>query len=233
MCDGVDVSQIVSLLDRVVLSVPEAARQLRIPQSTLRHWLEGHTVRGKWYEPVLRPTPEGHNQVTWGEMVEASYLRRYREHRVPMQQLRPFIERAREVFDTRYPLAHRAPFVGGGRKLLLEVQNAVNLNPDLRAVIELKSGQLELDYRAHSYIEHVEFGDLVDEVYRLRPDGRKSPVVNDPRLSAGSATVRGIRTEILAEQATAGASIREIAEDFGLSVGEVSAALHHEFAQTA
>ncbi len=150
MCDGVDVSKVVSLLDRVVLSVPEAARQLRIPQSTLRHWLEGHTVRGKWYEPVLRPMPEGHNQVTWGELVEASYLRRYREYHVPMQQLRPFIERAREVFNTRYPLAHRTPFVGGGRKLLLEVQNAVNLNPELRAVIELKSGQL---HRSCSYCD--------------------------------------------------------------------------------
>lgn len=58
-------------------------------------------------------------------------------------------------------------------------------------------------------------------------------MVNDPRLSAGSATVRGIRTEILAEQATAGATISEIAEDFDLSIGEISAALNHELAQTA
>jgi len=45
--------------------------------------------------------------------------------------------------------------------------------------------------------------------------------------------VRGIRTEILAEQASAGAPVDEIAEDFGLPVDLVKAALSYEWSAAA
>jgi hypothetical protein len=38
-------------LDRELYAVGEAARLLRVPQSTLRWWLEGRAVRGKQYLP--------------------------------------------------------------------------------------------------------------------------------------------------------------------------------------
>ena len=44
----------VSLLDVPVMPMREAARQLRMPPSTLQHWLEGGERRGTSYPPVLR-----------------------------------------------------------------------------------------------------------------------------------------------------------------------------------
>jgi uncharacterized protein (DUF433 family) len=55
----------------------------------------------------------------------------------------------------------------------------------------------------------------------------------DPLVSSAAATVKGIRTEILAEQAIAGTAIDEIADDFDLSVDYVKAALAHEFRTAA
>ena len=68
----------VSYLEVPVMAPSEASRQLGIPASTLKHWLDGHHVGSRFYPPVLRPESSPGADVTWGEMVEADYLRAYR-----------------------------------------------------------------------------------------------------------------------------------------------------------
>ena len=64
--------------------IGEAARFLLITPTRLRRWLEGKTIAGRWYQPVIRPEPTGDDSVTWAEFVEASLLREYRR-RVSLQ----------------------------------------------------------------------------------------------------------------------------------------------------
>lgn len=47
----------VSVLDREMYSEAEAARLLRVAQSTLHYWLDGGTRRGRQYKPVIRAEP--------------------------------------------------------------------------------------------------------------------------------------------------------------------------------
>lgn len=216
-----------SYLDTSVLALPEAARQLVIPVSTLRHWLEGHTIDGRFYGPVLRSESTGSSDVTWGEMVEADYLRAYRSKGVSMQTLRPFVQQARERFGLRYPLAHLRPFTDG-RRLLLELQTEAHLSDALRVVYQLHDGQLELDHRAESWLDRVERAADNDTAARIRPDGPNSPVVHDPQLSSAAATVAGVRTEIIREQYECGEETRDIAQTFGVPIDHVLAALSHE-----
>jgi uncharacterized protein (DUF433 family) len=215
------VDTVVELLERPLMAVPEAARQLAIPASTLKDWLNG---RGH-HPPVLRDSVSETASVTWGEMVEALYLRRYRRQGVSLQRLRPFIQAARVQFGIRYPLATLRPFVGDGRRLLLELQEQFGLPEDLRVVYELRTGQLELDYRAQSYLEQVVFDDDTKVATQIR---HGELVVNDPQVSSGAATVRGIRTEVILEALDTGAHPREIAQDYGLPIRYVIAALEHE-----
>jgi uncharacterized protein (DUF433 family) len=222
------------VLDRQVLSVREAARQLRIPATTLIHWVEGGERQGRWYDPVLRAEPTGVRDMTWGEMVEARYLRAYRQKNVSMQQLRPFINRLRDEFGVPYPLAHFQPFIGAGRRLLLEVQESVGLPDELSAVYEVKTGQLILDPRAVDFLEQVEFAEGGKrEAERIFPAGRDSPVVMDPRIASAAPSVHGIRTEILAELADADVPVEVIADDFNLPLAVVKAAVGFEWSQAA
>jgi hypothetical protein len=55
----------------------EAARQLGIPATTLIRGLEGDHRGGACYPPVLREEPTGQADMSWGEVVEARYLRAY------------------------------------------------------------------------------------------------------------------------------------------------------------
>jgi uncharacterized protein (DUF433 family) len=224
----------VDLLDRRVMTAQEAARQLGIPATTLIRWLEGDHRGGAYYPPVLREEPTGQADMSWGEVVEARYLRAYRAKSVPMQRLRPFIADMRQKFGVPYPLAHYKPFASG-RRLMLEVQEQRHLPEALRMVYEVSTGQLILDARVTGYLERVDFAETADqEALRIRPAGKESPVVIDPMISSGAATVRGIRTEILAEQASAGTPVDEIAGDFRLPLDLVKAAISYEWsAETA
>jgi hypothetical protein len=76
------------VLEREFYPVREAARLLKVPESTLRWWLEGR----RQYPPVLREAATGSAVVTWGEFVEAGYLRAYRKKDVPLPELRLFID---------------------------------------------------------------------------------------------------------------------------------------------
>lgn len=58
-------------------------------------------------------------------------------------------------------------------------------------------------------------------------------VVVDPEKAFGAPTVRGIRTEALAEPVDAGEPAEVVAEDFSLDVAEVKAALAYEWSHAA
>lgn len=97
--DGV-MEQTVSILERSVYGVIEAAGLLGLRADRTRAWLDGYQRGGVQYSPVIRREPTGDVVVTWGEFVELGYLREYRRKGVPLQRLRPVIDELRREFST-------------------------------------------------------------------------------------------------------------------------------------
>lgn len=214
-----------NFLTRATYSVAEAARLLRVSPAALRRWLEG-SGRNR---PVIRPEPTGSGDVTWGEFVEAWFLRAYRKRRA-RQHLRPVIARLREELGVMNPLATGRPFVGPGLELTLRTQQAEKLPDDLAIVYEIVSGQLVLTPVARQFTERVQFAEENPRwALRILPQGGDSPVVIDPEYSFGAPTVRGIRTEALAELVDAGEPVEDVADDFSLSAADVKAAVAFEW----
>ena len=214
-----------SVLDREMFTEAEAARLLRVPQSTLHYWLDGGQQRSRAYQPIIRVEPTGTRNVSWAEFVEAGLLRGYRKHRVPMTELRAFIDELRNDYGVPYPLAHRKPFVGG-RRLVLKAQEAVGLDADF-CLVAFVSGQLILTPPSQSFFERVTWeGDLAAA---WRPhDDPHSPVLMAPDVRFGRPAIKGISTEVLREHDEAGEDVEEIAEAFNLSVEDVRWALAYE-----
>lgn len=222
-----------SLLDRELYEVSIAADVLRVPQSTLRWWLEGGERRGKFYPPVLRPEPTGSSVLTWGEVVEAGYLAGYRRKlRVKLWRLRDLVALLREELGTPYPLATARPWVGPGRRLLLEAVERVGLEPDYRPVlVEPTTGQAVLLPIAERFLARVDFEPPEDPegiATRIRPMGKASSVVIDPDVRFGVPSIGGISTSVLAEKAKAGEPIEALADAYGLDQAAVIAALNYE-----
>lgn len=214
-----------SVLEREMYSEAEAARYLRMPQSTLNYWLDGGSRRGKVYPPVIRREAKGDRAVTWAEFIEAGLLRGYRRSGIPMAELRAFIDLLRERYDVPYPLADRRPYIAG-RELVLEAQEAAGLDPEYWLVAPVR-GQFLLLPAGEAFLRRVTWSGDVAAGWRPHGD-EASPVRIDPDLRSGRPAINGISTAVIAEHDEAGEGHDEIAEDFGLSVDQVRWALAFE-----
>ena len=172
VCDNDAVVE-ATILDREVYAMSEAARLLGVRTARLRSWVDGYRRAGRTYEPVIRLHPTGSDVLTWGEFVEAGYLREYRiKHEISLQRLRPAIIALREQFGVPYPLAHAKPYVAD-RELVFELQEELGLGGGLAPLVVVRNRQLILSDAARSFVEKVEFASPEDgPVVRLYPDSR-------------------------------------------------------------
>ncbi|MEX0874885.1 MAG: DUF433 domain-containing protein [Actinomycetota bacterium] len=221
-----------SALDRELYEVSVAAGVLRVPPSTLRWWLEGGERRGKTYPPVLRAEPTGSAVLTWGEVVEAGYLAGYRKAlQVKLWRLREFMTKLRTELKVPYPLATARPWVGPGRRLLLEASEHIRGEPGLMPILlEPTTGQEVFLPIAEHFLARVEFDGRGPAAIaaRIRPLGKSSPVVIDPEIRFGVPAVGGVSTSVLKEKADAGEPVEALADAYGLTKDDVIAALAYE-----
>jgi uncharacterized protein (DUF433 family) len=223
----VDVSKDVSILERPVYGIGEAAGLLGLRTDRARAWLDGHERAGASYAPVIRPEQTGEGVVTWGEFVELGHLREYRRKDVPLQRLRPVIEELRQVLGTPYPLATSRPYVFD-KELVLDGQERAGVPSSIAIVI--RSGQeIMMTPETSRFFKKVEF-DLgaSANALRNRPAGAASPVVIDPLVRFGQPAVAGVATDRLWELYDAGESLDEIAGAYELDVDDVKAAVAYE-----
>lgn len=210
-----------------MFSEAEAARLLRVPQSTLNYWLEGGVRRGRAYPPIIRVEPKGSRaSVTWAEFIEAGLLKQYRRsHGVPMAELRAFIDILRDRFQVPYPLADRRPLVAG-RELVLEAQEAAGLEADYCLVAVVRN-QLVLTFPSDSFLQRVTWDGDVAVAWRPHDD-EHSPVRIAPDVRFGRPAIKGVSTDVLWEQVEAGEDVEDVAVTFDLSSDDVRWALSYE-----
>jgi uncharacterized protein (DUF433 family) len=168
--------------------------------------------------------------VTWAEFVEAGLLRSYRNLRVPMNELRAFIDRLRSEYGVPYPLAHQQPFVSG-RQLVYKAQVDSNLDGDF-CLVSVANDQLVLTTASQEFVERVRWANDIAVAWRPHDD-RRSPVLMTPDIRFGRPAVSGISTDVIWEHEQSGEDINEIAEAFGLDLDDVRWALSYEYSVRA
>ncbi|MEO8291744.1 MAG: DUF433 domain-containing protein [Actinomycetota bacterium] len=211
------------VLELPLYSVTEAGRLLGLAPVTLKRWLEGYSARGTAHPPIIRPERTGSDAVTWGEFVEAGWLREYRT-RMPLQKLRPLVDRMRERFQVKYPLAHFQPFVDLSSKEAVDrIQSETGL-PEELYLVRWVDDQLQWSAAVEGFLDKVEFDPLDAVARRMYPLGREVPIAIDPKRSFGVPQIRGVRTETIVESLDAGATPEAVARMWGMDPQEVEAA---------
>jgi uncharacterized protein (DUF433 family) len=221
-------AKVTDLLDRPVYGMAQVDWILRLHLGTARRWIDGYERRGIAYPPVVRLEPTGSEIVTWGEFCEARLLAEFRDLKgVPLQRMRPAVERLRDLFGTQYPLAHARPWLdAAGKELVMQVQDEVGLEKKLLLVV-VRNDQLVLTMPSENFVKAAEF-DASGVVRRLRPVTELDDVWLDPVRQFGDPVVRSVPTEVIAEQVRAGDDPAHIAEMYELSQAQVLQAIRYE-----
>lgn len=225
---------VVDLLDRPVYGLAQVDHLLGLRGGTAKRWIEGYARAGKVYPPVVRVASTGEEVVTWGEFVETRLLAEFREFGVPLVRMRPAVERLREEFHAKYPLAFARPYLDvEGRELVRVVQEAVGLDRELQIVV-VRNDQVVLSDAAERFKRSAEFRKQDGIVETLRPHYEIEEVVVDPLRQFGEPIIRGRRvpTEVIAEQVRTGESLDSIAELYELKRRDVEQALRYELIRT-
>jgi uncharacterized protein (DUF433 family) len=221
-------SPVANILERRIYDWAQVDRLLSLTPGTARRWIDGYMRGGKRYPPVVRVEPTDDEIVTWGEFVETRLLAEYRDAGVSILHMRPAVERLRDLFDARYPLAHARPYTDvAGRELVLRMQESVGLARELQLVV-VRNDQIVLTDPADSFrrAAHFRRGDGVVDL--IHPVTEIEEVVIDPLRQFGQPVVRGLRTEIVSEQVRAGESLDHIAQLYELPRATLEAALRYE-----
>lgn len=220
--------------DLALYPVPEAARLVRVPVRSLRNWLQGYryvadgvVVRA---EPVIDLTVrDGGSVLSFVNLVEAGTLASFRRAGVSMQKVRRGLDYVSRAMGIAHPLAS-ARILTDGVELFWEYQEAEG--EDLQLVNITRGGQKAFPDVLMRYLRELEWG---PDSYATRWWlGARAPgegaVVVDPRRAFGAPVIAGtgIRTEDIFLRFSAGEPLRELAEDYGLTLEQVEAAIRAE-----
>lgn len=214
-------SETLAVLAEPLYPVSEAARLSHIPVSTLKRWILGHRRRDSrgapvFDPPVLRADAAGREDLSWGDFIEALYLRAYRALQIPLPRMRKVIAELRDERGTPYPLATEELIVHGHDVFR-------RLAGDL---VRVPGGQGVMEETVLQSLRelHLEFADGYAVSWRPSRSIRI-----DPLIAFGRPTIdRGVPTRPIFESFTAGDSVSVLADAYEVPTDEVEAAIRFE-----
>ncbi|HXF38068.1 MAG TPA: DUF433 domain-containing protein [Actinomycetota bacterium] len=219
--------------DLALYPVPEAARLARVPARTVANWIRGYryVAQGKQVEasPVVRPTVPGEGALSFVNLVEVGTLAGFRRAGVSMQKIRRGLEYVAREMNVSHPLASQR-ILTDGVELFWEYQEKEG--EDLQVVNVTRGGQKVFPEVVMRYLRSVEWGpdSFATRWWPGAPAPGQGAIVVDPRRAFGAPVLAGtgIRVEDVFLRFSAGESLRELAEDYGLSLEQVEAAIRAE-----
>jgi uncharacterized protein (DUF433 family) len=212
-------------------SLTEAARYLRMSESTLRTWVHGRpypVASGeKYWAGLIRKPEAADSRLSFSNLIEAHVLLALRQQfRVKMREVRTALEYAKKALGVERVLLSKQLRAMKGNVFLEHLGKLINLG---------KGGQQAMAEVLRAYLERIEW-DAQGAPLRIFPltrgDVHKAPrlVAIDPVRAFGRPIVerKAITTSIIAERFKVGESMQDLAEDYDLEAFEVEEAIRYE-----
>lgn len=207
-------------------TLTEAARLVNLPVATLRSWARGRdfpTASGETHHSKALVTDAGAGRPGFATMpflglAEAAFLAAVKETGVPMQRIRPALEKLRDEMGIEHALASQMLYTDGAELLRSIGAAAGTTDRDMELVV-VRTNQGVFTPVVRDFLSHVRFGASgYAESIRL-PKFGDADVIVDPRFGFGQPVLEsnGVRVEAVLDRFHAGESVDVIAEDFNTS----------------
>lgn len=199
--------------------------------ATLRSWVAGRPYPKAdgvgHFRPLIHPPSRHPPLLSFWNLIEAHVLRSLRtEHGVSLKEVRRAIGHAEKILGVKNLLLSHELRTQGGDLLLERYGELIELSA---------SGQLAMRRFFQEHIARVEWDERQFPI-RLYPfvsgempsTGR--PIAIDPTIAFGRPVVvrLSIGTGVIADRIDAGEQARDVAEDYGLNLGELEQAVLYE-----
>ena len=204
----------------------EAGRLIGVQTPRLLRWLRGHTIKGRWYEPLWRPRIDlGDDKVylSFRDLLEARVASRFIVRGLSPQKVRRAIDLARMVVG-EHPLS-TAWLRTDGRAVFLRVLKETGDEPEL---IDLFSRQYAFNAVIDPSLRDVEFDGQFPRVWW--PLGKREGILMDPQRSFGQPIEQEtfIPAEMLSNAASAEGSVEAAARAWDISAASVRRAVRFQ-----
>jgi uncharacterized protein (DUF433 family) len=200
-----------------VFTLREAATYLGVPSSTLQSWVRP----GRGGEALITAFPRRGQEATvpFIGFAEAYVLAAFRRAGVPMQRIRPAVDALECGIGVEHALASKRLYTDGAEVLY----DFANGDEDLRGLTVVRTGQRQFAEVVREYLKRISYGSDGWAAKLWLPAYEHAKVIVDPRRGFGLPLVvnGGARVEDLVDRFTAGDTLADIADDFGVPQGEV------------
>jgi uncharacterized protein (DUF433 family) len=218
----------------------EAAAFLEVKPSTFQTWSRGYLrSRGGGRLTAARPVvsalpaPSGGRSIPFIGLVEGYVLRAFRRSGVPLQRIRPALDRLSEEIGVPHALASRHLYTDGCEVLYDYAARAGSEIVESLTVV--RSGQNVFPALVEPYLKMVTW-DQEEWPTSLRlPAFHFTAVVVDPARSFGRPILEeeGTRVEDILDRFLGGDGLSVVAHDFGVSLEECEDVIRVAIAQAA
>jgi uncharacterized protein (DUF433 family) len=205
----------------------EAAIFLNVPPSTFQTWVRGYERHDGERATIGRPlvtaveTRTGAPNIPFIGLVEGLALAAFRRAGVPMQRIRPALERLEREMGLRHALASDRLYADGAEVLFDYGRDASE--DKISQLVIVRNQQRVFAPIVEQYLRHITYGPDHWAIRIRLPAYEQTPVIVDPKRSFGRPVIQRVRVPVeeLVDRWWAGDSIRVLADDFGLKETEV------------
>ena len=197
-----------------LLTAREAARHLRMPESTLNNWLVASQT-GDALVHAVTPDRRGWPRVPFVGVIEAYVLRALRDLGMPLADIRKAADIVRAEFDDPYALASKRIATDGVAVFVrLADDSLIHARDQQGAIREVLDEYLR-------YIDWSEEGSPRRITLSQYPSG--ADVIIDPRFGWGAPVLAQNKVKIddIVALWRAGESIKQVAEEYDLTESAV------------
>ncbi|MBM6399834.1 hypothetical protein [Phycicoccus sonneratiae] len=213
----------------------EASRYLGLSESTFRNWARGYTVhtpqRTVVGDPVItsveRVTTRG-PAIPFVGLAEGYALAAIRRTGVPLQRIRPALERLSQEMGVRHALASHQLFTDGAEVLFDYASHAPHEDAEaLRDLVVVRDGQRVFKQVVAEYLQKIVFGTDGFATAVPLPGYTTAQLVADLRRSFGQPTFvhGGARLDDALSLFRSGEPLAVVAEEYGVPPKELEDAV--------
>ena len=215
-------------VSRGLFTLAEAAGWLDVPRTTFRNWALGYERRSAEGQAVgarpivlTVPSRRGEPGIPFLGMAEGLVLNAFRRAGVPLQRIRPALERLDQEMGLEHALASDRLFTDGVEVLF---DYGARLQPaSIRELVTVRSGQRVFAAVVREYLRRITYADDHWASQVELPGYQHARVVVSLDVARGRPVLQPTRVPVedVVDRWIAGDSITDLASGFGLETREV------------